>query len=98
MDKNKQLSTPVAISLSIAITLVVAFVGIILAKSLWGQITVNAKVLNAKIKARDQLQKNLDSVDPLRQAYSNLGTKKQVIEDSLPSTPDFPALGNLMED
>jgi hypothetical protein len=79
------------------VTLIALGVTGVAVKMLATSIIRDAKVLSAKNKANDQLEKNLESAPKLVDNAKNLGSTNELIADALPNTSDFPGLMALME-
>ena len=79
------------------ITFLVVGIAGLAAKALIGSITLDNKVLAAKSKANNTLQKDVDAAPKLVDAYTALGSQAGEIADGLPNTADFPGLLVLLE-
>ena len=79
------------------ITFLVVGIAVLAAKALIGSITLDNKVLAAKSKANNTLQKDVDAAPKLVDAYTALGSQAGEIADGLPNTADFPGLLVLLE-
>jgi Tfp pilus assembly protein PilO len=98
-----QTSKKTAISTNnfIIMVIVASFLVVLLAgfvtKQLVGQIMFNNRVVSKKAAASRQLKQNLEAIPQLQSNYANLGARGQLVLDSLPSTPDFPAAVSMLE-
>jgi Tfp pilus assembly protein PilO len=79
------------------ISLLVVGVSGIVVKSLFGAISRDLKVLDAKNKADKQLTANLEAAPKLVASYQGLGATATALTDALPNTADFPGLISLLE-
>lgn len=78
-------------------TVVVVVIAIFALRGLYGKLTLNNELLSKKRAAQTQLTDNLEALDSLKDQYASLGTKKKLILDALPTSPDFPAIVSMME-
>jgi hypothetical protein len=62
------------------------------ANSLGRQAILYTKVIAGKQQAKWDLDTKVKNAQQLVQNYSNLGSKRTVLEDTLPITPDFPQI------
>jgi len=74
------------------VTLLVVGITALVGKSLLTSIVRDTKVASAKAAAEKQLKENLVSAPKLVDAYTNMGSQKDVLADALPTTSDFPSL------
>ncbi len=89
---KKELSANNYIALLTLVSLAAVVISVLIGRGLVGQAALNAKVISAKSKADKQLATNLQTAQSLVDNYHGLGSKSQLIANSLPTTPDFPAL------
>lgn len=95
--KAPKLSTNNIIALCVVVSIILVFVLIGVGRSFYIRITHNARVITRKQVAEKQLKENLINLPLLSQSYDALGVTKTALDDSLPATPNFPALVASME-
>ncbi len=104
MPTNKPKAESVQ-SLSVNKTIAIAAMGTLIvvllcgfaAKTLISFIGFNGRVIDKKNTANEQLKANLPAVTALAASYVELGSKLQLINDALPTTPDFPSVVSTIE-
>lgn len=95
--QTEQLSGNNLIIVLTLITFLVVGIAVLAAKALIGSIVLDNKVLAAKSKANNTLQKDVDAAPKLVDAYTALGSQAGEIADGLPNTSDFPGLLVVLE-
>ena len=83
-------------AIAVGTTLVVIICAII-GKSLVSSLILNTKLISKKIQANNALETKVENAPKLIEAYNDLGSNKQLIEDSLPNTEDLPQLASITE-
>ncbi len=96
-ESKQTLSTNNTIAVSAIATLVVMLVTAFLVKSLVGRILFNNKVIAKKQAASTQLALNVKAVEQLVEKYNQLENRVQLVNDALPTKPDFPTLVAMTE-
>lgn len=96
-DKKSELSTNNLILVVALVSLVVIIITLLLARGLFEQLGLNNRVLAKKTAASRQVKANLDAIPDLISNYEALGSRIQLIENSLPQKPDFPGLLSTLE-
>jgi hypothetical protein len=76
----------------VLISLLVLGITGLAAKALLTGIIRDTKVVTAKLKAEQQLKKDLEAAPKLVEAYQNLGPQSSVLSNALPNSADFPSL------
>ncbi|HSX48144.1 MAG TPA: type 4a pilus biogenesis protein PilO [Candidatus Nanoarchaeia archaeon] len=79
------------------VTLVAIIISVVASKALVAQLLLNNRVIDKKSVAAKQLQTNVNNLPELHKNYDALGGYQQLISDSLPSKPDFPALVSTLD-
>lgn len=84
----------------IAIMVVVSLLAILvtgfIVNLLGKEFIMNTKVIIGKQQAVSDLGKKKDNADSLMSSYENLGQRRELIEHSMPNTPDFPQIVTLV--
>jgi hypothetical protein len=86
------LSTNNIVAIAAISSLIAVIVSFFLAKNLYGNITYNNKVIAKKTAANKQLELNVVAVESLVREYQNLGSRVQLVDDALPTKPDFASI------
>lgn len=94
---HKDISTNNYILLVVVVSVLVVIICGFIARSLTTKLILNTKVEVAKVKADQALSEKLDNIPQLIEAYNQLGSKKQLIEDGLPTSENFPQIVTIME-
>lgn len=95
--KLNKISTNVLIALGALVALVALIVLLVNGRTLSKKIILNGKVISGKLTAQHQLDDNLKALPTLATNYQSLGNLQNVINTSIPTTPDYPSLVALME-
>lgn len=91
------LSTSRLIIGAVAVSAVCVVVAFIVGRALIGNLVLNAKVINKKSAANKQISTNYDNLKAMQTDYDALGATRDVINNSLPTKPDLPALWAMLE-
>lgn len=81
----------------LVITAVVVVVAGFSLKSLGGRLLLNNEIIAKKSEAQKQITANLAALDSLKREYEDLGPRRTLIADALPTTPNFPAIVSMTE-
>lgn len=92
-----ELSTNNFIIVASLVTLIAVILSIVGLKNLIPQLLLNNRVIAKKSLAANQLATNLQNIPTLKQNYAALGGNANLISDSLPAKPDFPAIVSAMD-
>ena len=96
-NSKPKLSTNNLIAVSALVSLLAVVALFLVGRTLVSKAILNGKVISAKLKAEHQLDANLSTLPTLASSYQGLGNLQGVIETSMPTTPDFPALTATLE-
>jgi hypothetical protein len=76
----------------ILVTVLVLGVSVFAVKSLWAEITLDNKVIQAKNDANTALDSDVQAAPKLVSAYNGLGDNNRILADALPSEANFSSL------
>lgn len=96
-SSKPKLSTNTLIAAAALVSLLALVALFLVGRTLVSKAILNGKVISGKLKAEHQLDSNLAALPTLASNYQDLGNLQGVIETSIPTTPDFPALAATLE-
>ena len=96
-NSKPKLSTNNLIAVAALVSLLAVVALFLVGRTLVSKAILNGKVISAKLKAEHQLNDNLAALPQLASNYQGLGNLQGVIETSMPTTADFPALAATLE-
>jgi hypothetical protein len=96
-EHKGSVSTSTFITVSVLVSIVVLLLSAFATQKLIGDIRFNNRVIVKKSAANRQLKENLEAIPQLKANYDSLGPRVQLIMDSLPKTPDYPAAVSMLE-
>ena len=91
-NKMDKLSSNNLIIVMVLLSLMAVGVTVLVSRSLYKSIALNAVVVQKKTAADNTLKQDITNAPSLITDYTNLGDKKRLLADALPSTVDFPSI------
>lgn len=97
LNAPEKLSVATIIASGAVVTFVVVMIALFVGRGLIGQLSQNNQVLTKKRHADGQLADNLKAIAQLQTEYDQLGPKRDLILNALPTSADFPGIVSMME-